>query len=65
MLAIALKSDTLLDMKTKYNLEVFENNKWVSLFACSLFDATEIAKLYRDAKKYDPKGIYQIVEILV
>ena len=52
-------------MKIRYSLEVFENNKWVPLFGCSVFDETEIAKLYRDAKKYDPKGIYQIVEIFL
>lgn len=55
----------LLNMETKYNLEVYESGKWVSVFKTILFDVEEIATLYKNAKEFDPKGIYQIVEVLV
>jgi hypothetical protein len=45
-----------------YNIQSFENGKWNLIFRTDFSDVYEIKRLLEDCYKFDPNGIYQIVE---
>jgi len=45
-----------------YNIQAFENNKWVLVFRTDFSDILEVQRLLEDCYKFDPHGVYQIVE---
>jgi len=45
-----------------YNIQAFENNKWVLIFRTDFSDIVEVKRLLDDCYKFHPDGVYQIVE---
>ena len=45
-----------------YNIQAFENNEWVLIFETDFSDILEVHRLLEDCYKFDPNGVYQIVE---
>lgn len=54
---------TMFDTVTvTYNIQSFENGKWNLIFRTDFSDIYEIKRLLEDCYKFDPNGMYQIVE---